>query len=252
VSRLRGDEAVLYERYGRRLERSVAQAPGADRGHAEDACAFAWAHHRCWVPPVRAPEQDSHLRSQRHAQHTRARCAGLIRPAADLACGPLHPPDSHSRWTEERGPPIAATKTFTAQITLLCLLALHLAEGRETLSEADRNELLDEICTLPGKVSAYLDGYSPVDDIAERHYDKPFFLYLGRGVGLPTCLEGALKLKEISYIPTDAYAAGEMKHGPIALLNEETPVVCVATDSPVYCKLVSNIQAGGPGHRDRD
>ncbi len=251
MSRLRGDEAALYERYGRRLERSVARALGADRGHAEDACAFAWAHHRCWVPPVRAPEQDSHLRSQRHAQHTRARCAGLIRPAADLACGPLHPPDSHSRWTEERGPPIAATKTFTAQITLLCLLALHLAEGRETLSEADRNELLDEICTLPGKVSAYLDGYSPVDDIAGAITTSRSSSISGAAWGCRP-VSRAHSSWRISYIPTDAYAAGEMKHGPIALLNEETPVVCVATDSPVYCKLVSNIQAGGPGHRDRD
>ena len=77
--------------------------------------------------------------------------------------------------------------------------------------------------------------------IAEHWKDAGFFLYLGRHVGLPVCLEGALKLKEISYIPTDAYAAGEMKHGPIALLDEQTPVVCVATDSPVLDKVLSNI-----------
>ena len=75
-----------------------------------------------------------------------------------------------------------------------------------------------------------------------RHWDKEFFLYLGRHVGLPVALEGALKLKEISYISTDAYAAGEMKHGPIALLDESTPVVAVATDSPVLEKVVSNMQ----------
>ena len=85
-------------------------------------------------------------------------------------------------------------------------------------------------------------GDHPIDEVAQRHYDKPFFLYLGRNVGLPVCLEGALKLKELSYIPTEAYSAGEMKHGPIALLDEQTPVVCVATDSPVYDKVVSNIQ----------
>ena len=78
--------------------------------------------------------------------------------------------------------------------------------------------------------------------VAEEHWQKEFFLYIGRHVGLPVALEGALKLKEISYIATDAYAAGEMKHGPIALLDESTPVVCVATDSPVLEKIVSNMQ----------
>jgi glutamine---fructose-6-phosphate transaminase (isomerizing) len=80
-----------------------------------------------------------------------------------------------------------------------------------------------------------------VRTIAEAHYEQSFFLYLGRHIGLPVCLEGALKLKEISYIPTDAYAAGEMKHGPIALLDEDTPVVCVANDSPVLEKVLSNV-----------
>ena len=74
------------------------------------------------------------------------------------------------------------------------------------------------------------------------HATRQFFLYLGRHIGLPVCLEGALKLKEISYIPTDAYAAGEMKHGPIALLDESTPVVCVATESPVLDKVLSNVE----------
>ena len=77
--------------------------------------------------------------------------------------------------------------------------------------------------------------------IARSHFERDFFLYLGRHIGLPVCLEGALKLKEISYIPTDAYAAGEMKHGPIALLDSSVPVVCVATDSPVLEKMLSNI-----------
>jgi len=77
--------------------------------------------------------------------------------------------------------------------------------------------------------------------MARSHAARPFFLYLGRNIGLPVCLEGALKMKEISYIPTDAYAAGEMKHGPIALLDESTPVVCVATNSPILDKVLSNI-----------
>ena len=137
---------------------------------------------------------------------------------------------------------VAATKTFTSQVTLLYLLALRLAQVRRTLPEDEIASLLGEVQSLPSKIAAYLDGDHPIEEIAQRHYQKPFFLYLGRHIGLPVCLEGALKLKEISYIPTEAYSAGEMKHGPIALLDEETPVVVVATDSHVYDKVVSNIQ----------
>ena len=137
---------------------------------------------------------------------------------------------------------VAATKTFTAQVTLLTLLALRLAEVRKTLEPYSVAALLEEVERLPEQITSFLNGVHPIDEIAERHYQKPFFLYLGRNVGLPVCLEGALKLKEISYIPTEAYSAGEMKHGPIALLDDETPVVCIATDSHVYEKMVSNIQ----------
>jgi glutamine---fructose-6-phosphate transaminase (isomerizing) len=137
---------------------------------------------------------------------------------------------------------VAASKTFTAQVALLDLIALKLAEVRKTLPEDELKFILDELYLLPEKMQAFLDGDHPIEEIAQRHFDKPFFLYLGRHIGLPVCLEGALKLKEISYIPTEAYSAGEMKHGPIALLDEHTPVVCVATDSHVYEKVVSNIQ----------
>ncbi|MDQ2983874.1 MAG: glutamine--fructose-6-phosphate transaminase (isomerizing) [Actinomycetota bacterium] len=137
---------------------------------------------------------------------------------------------------------VASTKTFTAQISLLALVALKLAEARETLPAQEIEVILGELYGLPTKMTAFLDGNHPIEEIAQRYYDKPFFLYLGRHIGLPVALEGALKLKEISYIPTEAYSAGEMKHGPIALLDEDTPVVCVATDSHVYDKLVSNIQ----------
>jgi glucosamine--fructose-6-phosphate aminotransferase (isomerizing) len=137
---------------------------------------------------------------------------------------------------------VAATKTFTAQVTLLYMLALKLAEIRNTLPPDEIASLVAEVDALPGKIAAYLDGDHPIEEIAQRHHRAPFFLYLGRHIGLPVSLEGALKLKEISYIPTEAYSAGEMKHGPIALLDSETPVVCVATDSHVYDKVVSNIQ----------
>ena len=113
-------------------------------------------------------------------------------------------------------------------------------EGRCPPEEIAR--LLAEVRPLPDRIAAYLDGDHPIEEIAQEHHEKPFFLYLGRHIGLPVCLEGALKLKEISYIPTEAYSAGEMKHGPIALLDESTPVVCIATDSHVYDKVVSNIQ----------
>ena len=137
---------------------------------------------------------------------------------------------------------VAASKTFTAQVSLLFLVALKLAQVRETLPADEHTYILDEVYRLPEKIQAFLDGDHPIDEIAQRHFEKPFFLYLGRHIGLPVALEGALKLKEISYIPTEAYSAGEMKHGPIALLDESTPVVVIATHSHVYDKMVSNIQ----------
>jgi glucosamine--fructose-6-phosphate aminotransferase (isomerizing) len=138
---------------------------------------------------------------------------------------------------------VAATKTFTSQAALLSLIALKLAQVKRTLPEDEIEFILEELYDLPERMEQFLDGNHPIEEIAERHYQKPFFLYLGRHIGLPVALEGALKLKEISYIPTEAYSAGEMKHGPIALLDSETPVVCIATDQKVvYDKVVSNIQ----------
>jgi glucosamine--fructose-6-phosphate aminotransferase (isomerizing) len=137
---------------------------------------------------------------------------------------------------------VAASKTFTAQVALLSLIALKLAQVRRTLPQDEVEFILDRLYELPEKVEQFLDGDHPIEEIAQRFYDRPFFLYLGRHIGLPVALEGALKLKEISYIPTDAYSAGEMKHGPIALLEEGTPVVVVATNIHVYDKVVSNIQ----------
>src|SRR5215217_6552200 len=137
---------------------------------------------------------------------------------------------------------VAASKTFTAQVALLSLIALKLAGLKKTIPEQEIEFILDHLYSLPEKMQAFLDGSHPIEEIAQRYYDRPFFLYLGRHIGLPVALEGALKLKEISYIPTEAYSAGEMKHGPIALLEEGTPVVVVATNLHVYDKLVSNIQ----------
>ncbi len=138
---------------------------------------------------------------------------------------------------------VAATKTFVAQVAAMYLLGLRLAELRQTLSPERLSELVVDLKGVPSKIEETIESVDArVRAIARSHYDQRFFLYLGRHIGLPVCLEGALKLKEISYIPTDAYAAGEMKHGPIAMLDTSTPVVCVATDSPVLEKVLSNIE----------
>jgi glucosamine--fructose-6-phosphate aminotransferase (isomerizing) len=137
---------------------------------------------------------------------------------------------------------VAASKTFSAQVGLMYLIGLELARVRETLPPNEIEFILDQVYKLPSKMQSFLDGNHPVEEIAQRFYQEPFFLFLGRHIGLPVALEGALKLKEISYIPTEAYSAGEMKHGPIALLEEGTPVVVVATRLHVYDKIVSNIQ----------
>jgi glucosamine--fructose-6-phosphate aminotransferase (isomerizing) len=138
---------------------------------------------------------------------------------------------------------VAATKTFLCQVAVMYLTALRLAELRGELEPERLHELVREVKRLPHCIDRVLsDVEQQVRPIAEAQWRSEFFLYIGRHVGLPVALEGALKLKEISYIATDAYAAGEMKHGPIALLDESTPVVSVATDSPVLEKVVSNMQ----------
>ena len=138
---------------------------------------------------------------------------------------------------------VAATKTFVSQVAAMYLLALRLAELRSTLEASVLTDRITDLKRLPHLIAELLEQ-APESSrrIAEATDGADFFLYLGRHVGLPVALEGALKLKEISYIATDAYAAGEMKHGPIALLDESTPVVVVATDSPVLEKVISNIQ----------
>ncbi len=139
---------------------------------------------------------------------------------------------------------VAATKTFVSQVVVMYLLALRLAEVRGVLSPTELKPTISELKRLPHRIAELFDSDQPgtIRTIAERHARRDFFLYLGRHVSLPVALEGALKLKEISYIATDAYAAGEMKHGPIALLDESTPVVVVATESPVLEKVISNVQ----------
>ncbi|MGZ4349388.1 MAG: glutamine--fructose-6-phosphate transaminase (isomerizing), partial [Solirubrobacteraceae bacterium] len=138
---------------------------------------------------------------------------------------------------------VAATKTFVSQITVMYLLALRMAEVRGVMDRKELKPPISDLKRLPHMIAELLDhDVNGIEAIAAAHHQAEFFLYLGRHIGLPVALEGALKLKEISYIATDAYAAGEMKHGPIALLDENTPVVVVATESPVLEKVISNIQ----------
>jgi glucosamine--fructose-6-phosphate aminotransferase (isomerizing) len=137
---------------------------------------------------------------------------------------------------------VAATKTYVSQVAAMYLLALRLAEVRQTIDQERMEQLVADLRSLPERIEEVIEtADAPAQAMAHHWRDANFFLYLGRHAGLATALEGALKLKEISYVPTDAYAAGEMKHGPIALLDERTPVVCVATESPVLDKVLSNI-----------
>jgi glutamine---fructose-6-phosphate transaminase (isomerizing) len=138
---------------------------------------------------------------------------------------------------------VAATKTFVSQVAAIYLLGLRLAELRGTLPPERIAELVAELKSLPSKIQeTIVETEDRVKAIARSQHDQRFFMYIGRHIGLAVCLEGALKLKEIAYIPADAYAAGEMKHGPIALLDESTPVVAVATESPVVEKILSNVE----------
>ena len=156
---------------------------------------------------------------------------------------------SISRITDEgaythAGPEIgvASTKAFTAQLTVLSMIALMIAELKGTIPESRFHELLAELETIPRKIEEALQLNDQIEHIANVFKDASNFLYLGRGYNFPVALEGALKLKEISYIHAEGYPAAEMKHGPIALIDEDMPVVFIATRDSSYDKIVSNIQ----------
>lgn len=151
---------------------------------------------------------------------------------------------THAGSYTHAGPEIgvASTKAFTAQVTLLTLFALRLAQMRGTIGRSRFMQIITELSLIPEKVQETLKGSSKVIEIAERFKDVRNFLYLGRGYNFPVALEGALKLKEISYIHAEGYPAAEMKHGPIALIDEEMPVVIIATNRGTYEKVLSNIQ----------
>ena len=137
---------------------------------------------------------------------------------------------------------VASTKAFTAQVTVLTLMAASLARKKGKLNESKFRNLLSALEAIPNKVQLALDQTEKIKKIAEKYKDATNALYLGRGSSFPVALEGALKLKEISYIHAEGYPAAEMKHGPIALIDEEMPVFVIATKGPSYEKVVSNIQ----------
>jgi glucosamine--fructose-6-phosphate aminotransferase (isomerizing) len=137
---------------------------------------------------------------------------------------------------------VASTKAFTSQLVALYLLALHLARVRGTIDETGARGHIEQLLQLPTLIDQALRVSALIDEIARRFYNRTDFLYLGRGINYPIALEGALKLKEISYIHAEGYPAGEMKHGPIALIDERMPVVAIATRDHVFEKMLSNIQ----------
>lgn len=151
---------------------------------------------------------------------------------------------THAGSYTHAGPEIgvASTKAFTAQVTILTMMAMMIAESKGTLSKSRFHQLVAELDSIPGKVEQTLKVNEKIIEIARKYKDARNALYLGRGYNYPVAMEGALKLKEISYIHAEGYPAAEMKHGPIALIDEEMPVVIIATNKGTYKKVISNIQ----------
>jgi glucosamine--fructose-6-phosphate aminotransferase (isomerizing) len=151
---------------------------------------------------------------------------------------------SHSGAYTHAGPEIgvASTKAFTAQLTVLAMMAIKIGREKKTVTEAEYNRYLAELALIPEKVKAVLETHESIKEVAKHYAEARDFLFLGRGYNFPVALEGALKLKEISYIHAEGYPAAEMKHGPIALVDENLPVLFIATKDAYYEKIVSNIQ----------
>jgi glucosamine--fructose-6-phosphate aminotransferase (isomerizing) len=137
---------------------------------------------------------------------------------------------------------VVATKTYTTELVVLVLLALDLAQRRDRLSEAEVGEVVQELRVLPSRLETILDGQEHIAAMARKYSNRDGFFFIGRNLGYPTALEGALKLKEISYIHAEGYPGGELKHGPIAMLDSGFPVFAIVPRSSIYDKLISNIQ----------
>jgi glucosamine--fructose-6-phosphate aminotransferase (isomerizing) len=151
---------------------------------------------------------------------------------------------SHAGAYTHAGPEIgvASTKAFTAQLTVLAMMVMKIGKAKGTLATAEYDRLIAELALIPEKVKTTLATHEAIKEVAKHYADARDFLFLGRGYNFPVALEGALKLKEISYIHAEGYPAAEMKHGPIALVDENLPVLFIATKDAYYEKIVSNIQ----------
>ena len=137
---------------------------------------------------------------------------------------------------------VASTKAFTTQLAMLAMLAVHMGRRTSRLDVAGARAVLEALSGTPELILQMTSYFPRLREVARRYMNARDFLYLGRGLGFPVALEGALKLKEISYVHAEGYASGEMKHGPIALVDENMPVVVVALQGPGYRKVVSNLE----------
>lgn len=173
--------------------------------------------------------------AKKHKAHTLAICNVIGSSATREADGVIF---------TRTGPEIsvASTKAFTAQVTVLYMLMIFLGRVKKTLGKTEATKLIHDLFHLPALINKVLAMENKIQESAHKHFKESNFLYLGRNVNYPIALEGALKLKEISYIHAEGYAAGEMKHGPIALIDEQMSVIVLATESAVYEKILSNIQ----------
>ncbi len=179
------------------------------------------------------------LWAMREAKQQGATTLGVVN-----AVGSTIARETHAGVYLHAGPEIgvASTKAFTSQVVVLAMMTIHLGRLRGTMTPSAGREVVQALQRLPDQVEQILELDPAIQQLAEEYKDHPNFLYLGRGYNFPAALEGALKLKEISYIHAEGYPAGEMKHGPIALIDENMPVVAIATHTPVYDKVASNLQ----------
>ncbi len=193
------------------------------------------------IPVSQSGETADTLEAIRIAKSRGAKVASIVN-----AVGSSVARESHGVIYQQAGPEIgvASTKAYTSQCTAFALFTIWLAETRETIDKAEAKKMIAYLREIPGKIQQILDNQDAIQRCAEdpKYRDAQSALYLGRSYNFPSALEGALKLKEISYIHAEGYAAGEMKHGPIALVTDELPVVCVAVEGETYDKMVSNIQ----------
>jgi len=200
---------------------------------------FIVDRHTLVVVITQSGETADTLAALREARKRGARSLAICNVVGSMATR-----DAEGTIYTHAGPEIgvASTKAFTSQLVALNLLALYLGQMKASIQEADARSHIAALMQLPKLMEQSLKASAPVEEVAGRFFNRSDFLYLGRGINYPIALEGALKLKEISYIHAEGYPAGEMKHGPIALIDSDMPVVSIAPDDHVFEKMLGNIQ----------